>query len=42
MPLVPIALVVGTLFGVALTKTLAAFAEIQRLNDLKEETKDDI
>ena len=41
MPLVPIALVVGTLFGVALTKTLAAFAEIQRLDSLKEDTKND-
>jgi hypothetical protein len=39
MPLVPIALVVGTLFGVALTKTLAAFTEIQRLDTLKEDTK---
>lgn len=40
MPLVPIALVVGTLFGVALTKTLAAFAEIQRLDSLKEKQDD--
>lgn len=35
MPLVPIALVIGTLFGVAITKTIAAFTEIQRLDELK-------
>lgn len=35
MPLVPIALAVGTLLGVAITKTIAAFKEIQRLDELK-------
>lgn len=35
MPLVPIALAVGTLFGIAITKTVAAFKKIQRLDELK-------
>ena len=35
MPLVPVALVVGTLFGIAITKTIAVFKEIQRLDELK-------
>jgi hypothetical protein len=30
MPLVPIALVVGTLFGVAISKTVEAFKQIEK------------